>query len=67
MPLGLAGYFQTRVVDITTVPCGDFAWLQIRAWNARLGATYEEVVSLGIGGYGESNIFYANGADQCFT
>lgn len=53
-----AGYFQhMSVVDveIPSVPGGAWAWLQVRAWDARLGATYEAVVASGLGGYGESN------------
>ena len=62
------GYFfyDNGYVTIRTVPCGGFAWLQVRAWDARLGPTYESVVALGIGGYGESNIFYKQGGYLCF-
>ena len=67
LPQGMAGYFRTLVVDITTVPCGAPAWLQVRAWDAQLGGSYEEVVQLNIGGYGESNIFFAEGADPCLV
>ena len=57
-----AGYFRTfETVLITSVPPGDFSWLQVRAWDARLGTNYEEVVSRGLGGYGESTLFYALG------
>lgn len=47
---------------IPSAPFGGYAWLEVRAWDARLGATYEEVESLGIGGYGESPLFYALGS-----
>ena len=44
---------------VNNVLPGQEAWLQVRAWDARLGSTYEAVVALGIGGYGQSNLFYA--------
>ena len=31
--------------------------MQVKAWDARLGGSYEQVAALGIGGYGESNPF----------
>jgi len=39
------------------------SWLQVRAWDARLGATYEDAVALGQGGFGESPLFQAIGTD----
>lgn len=64
---GNAGYFYPeepgRSVGIPGTLGGGFAYLQVRAWNAELGATYEEVFALGSGGYGGSNVFYAQGGD----
>src|SRR6266571_5989858 len=66
MPNGLTGYFRgSGSVEFDTVPCGGFAWLQVRAWDARLGSTYDDVVRLGLGGYGESNLFQAQGGNAC--
>jgi hypothetical protein len=64
-----AGYFRhlgdpvNGDPSIFAVPPKDWAWLQIRAWDARLGATYDEAVAAGLGGYGESSVFYAQGGD----
>ena len=59
---GLIGY-----VEIEGVPGGSTVWLQVRAWDSRLGATYEDVVALGIGGYGESNLFQKQGGGAGVT
>ncbi len=59
------GYFleTTGVIVLETTPPSSLdAWLQVRAWDARLGATYEDVVALGLGGYGESPLFFARGS-----
>jgi PEP-CTERM motif len=59
-----AGYFQSvEPVCVHAVAPRAYAWLQVRAWDARLGATYEDVAALGIGSYGESPLFYAQGHD----
>ena len=46
-----------------SVGAGDWAYLQMRAWEASLGGSYEDVMARGLGGYGESPIFYAQGGD----
>ena len=56
------GYFSddtSRVV--ASVPRAGRAWLQVRVWDSRLGATYEQVAARGIGGFGESPLFYGQG------
>jgi hypothetical protein len=67
VPFRTGGYFvQTSSSDalvVLTVQPGDWAWLQVRAWDARLGATFEEVAARGLGGYGESPLFYARGSN----
>jgi hypothetical protein len=59
-----AGYFGEEAVVVHGVPPPSFAWLQVRAWDSRLGATYEEVVARGVGGYGESPLFYAQSGGE---
>jgi hypothetical protein len=65
VPFQTDGYFisTSAFVSITNVPPRGWAWLQVRAWDARLGPTYEDVAALGLGGYGESPLFYAQGHD----
>ena len=59
------GYFfsGTSYLSVTSIPPRGWAWLEVRVWDVRLGATYEAVAELGIGSYGESPLFYARGAD----
>jgi hypothetical protein len=63
------GYFlsTTSYLSVLAVPPNGFAWLQVRAWDARLGATYEEVAGLAVGGYGESPLFYAQGGNPLIS
>jgi hypothetical protein len=64
VPTGESGYFaQSGFVVIDTVPANDYAWLQVRAWDLRVGQTYDEVAARGLGGYGQSVLFYARGGD----
>ena len=58
-------FFRPDFVEIRNVACAGYAWLQVRAWDARLGSTYDEVAQLGLGGFGESDLFYARGGDGC--
>ena len=65
VPFASGGYFfsTSSFLSVPTVLPGGYAWLQVRAWDARLGATYEAAVTAGLGGYGESPLFYAKGGD----
>ncbi len=66
--LGQAGYFSsdsfTDEAYVNLVPPRGVAWLQVRTWDTRLGATYEDAVSAGNGGYGASNLFQAQGGSD---
>jgi hypothetical protein len=59
------GYFMSPYTlnVVPTVPPSGYAWLKVRAWDARLGDTFQEVEDLGLGGYGESSVFYAQGSN----
>lgn len=63
------GYFfsPSGYLSVLTVPPAGFAWLQVRVWDRRLGANYEDVAGLAIGGYGESPLFYAQGGVPVIT
>jgi hypothetical protein len=61
---GQPGYFAAGYVEVAGV-CGDPAWLQVRAWDALLGSSYEEALGLGVGGYGASPLFQLHGSDVC--
>src|SRR5262245_19374618 len=55
VPFQTDGYFFSTegFLSVLNVGPGAFAWLQMRAWDARLGATWEDVAAVGMGGYGE--------------
>jgi len=67
VPFLSGGYFIPTALSgslvVPAVPPSGFAWLQVRAWDAGLGATYEETVARGLGGYGESPQFFAPGGN----
>ena len=64
VPYMTRGYFGSSAGFLSVPDDGAFrAWLQVRAWDASLGATYEEVAALGMGGYGESPLFFAQGGN----
>ena len=65
VPFMTGGYFVYPYGFLSVpslLPYG-YAWLQVRAWDARLGATYEAAVTAGLGGYGASPLFYAKGGN----
>jgi hypothetical protein len=65
---GQAGYFsRAGQLYLNNVLQLGYAWLQVRAWDTRLGATYDDVMRLGVGGYGQSALFYTYGGDLIAT
>ena len=61
VPFNSGGYFYGSSVALLTDVSGYWAWVQVRAWQASLGPTYEEAVGRGLGGYGESPLLFAEG------
>ena len=51
-------FWANEIAVLDSVPLEERAWLQVRVWDTRLGLTYEQVASRGIGGIGESPLFY---------
>lgn len=72
MAFGTAGFFReppggSDVYSVLDAPCGGWAYLQVKVWDVQLGATYEEASARNLGGYGESNVFYAQGGYPCMV
>ena len=62
VPLNSPGYFTSAYsLDVPGVGEAGWAWLQVKVWSSELGATYEDVVGKGLGGYGESSLLYLQG------
>jgi hypothetical protein len=55
MPGFSAGYFRSKIVTLPTVPPGSNAIVQVRAWDASKGSSYEEARALG-GKFGKSEL-----------
>ena len=51
-----AGYFTSQLLGLPNIPVGGQALIQVRAWDALVGATYEEARVLG-GKFGRSGTF----------
>jgi hypothetical protein len=67
-PDGQTGYFLyegplpgDHYVAIPSIPPAGGGWLQVRAWDLRVAATYEEAEAMGVGGYGQSTVFFGVG------
>ena len=58
-------FFSAEIAALGSVPPGRRAWLQVRVWDSRLGAAYEQVAARGIGGFGESPLFNGQGQKDC--
>jgi hypothetical protein len=56
---GGAGYVNGGVLTLAGIPGGTTAFIQVRAWNTALGATYDAAVANGAAGnaYGIGNVF----------
>lgn len=65
--LSTPGFFVGAGVIAANVQPGIPAWIQVRAWDARLGSTYDEVTALGLGGYGQSKLFQEIGTSTFFS
>jgi hypothetical protein len=63
LSLAAPGYFRSGsgFLSVVGVPAGGWAWLQVNVWDSGLGASFEDAVTRGMGGYGQSALFYAQG------
>ena len=57
------GYFRRGGTDNLVIPGAyPWAWLRVNVWDVHLGGTFEEAASRGLGGVGQSELFYAKGS-----
>jgi hypothetical protein len=62
-PFFRPGLFAGGGVIVLAVRGGDWAWLQVKVWDVGLGGTYEEASARGLGGCGQSELFYQRGGN----
>ena len=53
----IQGYVLGGPVVANNVGGLELVWVQMRAWDAQFGATFDEAVAMGMGGYGQSMLF----------
>lgn len=63
-PGGATGYFIYPLDAFVIAAPLQMIWLQVKAWDGRIGSSYEEALSRNIGGVGESALFQERGVSH---
>lgn len=64
VPFIVQGYFfDPRSAFLPSVLASHYAWLRLHAWDSQFGGTFEEAAARGVGGYGSSGVFLAQGGN----